>query len=202
MVAEGQAWSLAVGTSGRYLDIVTIHHADVRPDTTEPAIKSKITQINECLNTLTTGTNLGNPPWKVQKAERIPHISKREMRGRIGPMHHSVHCKEVARQFHEVVTPEYLRHTIHYTCVDLGLSASMVKLTGAPIGAGVGKELTDNMILENQDRLQNRWPGERPPTKISQYTKEGTGNIKLEVQTWEIAKILLSSGIVMKGKKC
>ena len=80
VVAEGQVWSLAVGTSGRYLDIVTIHHADVRPDATEPAIKSKITQINECLNKLTTGTNLGNPPWKVQKAERIPHISKREMR--------------------------------------------------------------------------------------------------------------------------
>ena len=106
-------------------------------------------------------------------------------------MHHSVHSKEVAMQFHEVVTPEYLRDTILYTCVDLGLSASVVKVTGAPIGAGVGKELTDNMILENQDRLQNRWLGERPPTRISQYTNEGTGHIQLEVQTWEIAKILL-----------
>ena len=38
VVAEGQAWSLAAGTSGRYLDIVTMHHADVPQDATERAI--------------------------------------------------------------------------------------------------------------------------------------------------------------------
>ena len=62
VVAEGQAWSLAGGTSGRYLDIVTMHHADIPQDATESAIKAKIAQINDCLKKLTTGSNLGNPP--------------------------------------------------------------------------------------------------------------------------------------------
>ena len=202
VVAEGQAWSLAAGTSGRYLDIVTMHHADVPHDATEPAIKSKIAQIHDCLKKLTTGSNLGNPPWKVLKAEPIPHISKREMRWRIGPVHHSIYSKEVARLFHEGVTPTCFGDTIHYTGVDLGLSAGVVKVIGVTIGAGVRKELTDNMILESQNRLPNRWLGERPPTRISQNTKEGTDNIKLEVESWEIAKMLVSSGIVIKGKKC
>ena len=96
VVAEGQAWSLAAGTSGRYLDIVTMHHADVPQDATEPGIKSKIAQVNYCQNKLTTGSNLGNPPWKVLKAEPNPHISKREMRWRIGPVHHSIYSKELA----------------------------------------------------------------------------------------------------------
>lgn len=78
----------------------------------------------------------------------------------------------------------------------------MVKVTQAQIGTGVGKELTDNMILENQDRLPNWWIGQRPPARISHKTKEATGNIKLEVEGREIAKMLLSSGIVIKGKKC
>ena len=71
MVEEGLAWSLAAGTSGRYLDIVTMHHADVPQDATEPVIKSKIAQINECLKKLPTASNLRNPPWKVLMAEPI-----------------------------------------------------------------------------------------------------------------------------------
>ena len=78
------------------------------------------------------------------------------MRWRIGPVHHSIYSKEVARQFHKEVTATCFGDTIHYTCVDLGLSAGVVKVIGAPIGAEVGKELTDNMILENQNRLPNR----------------------------------------------
>ena len=120
----------------------------------------------------------------------------------MGPVHHSIYSKEVARQFHEGVTPECFDNSIHYTCVDLGLSAGVVKVIGVLIGAGVGKKLTDNMILENQNRLPNRWLGEKPLVRISQNTKQGTGDIKLEVESWEIAKMLVSSGIVIKGKKC
>ena len=136
------------------------------------------------------------------KTEPIPHISKREMLWRIRPVHYSLYFNEVARQFHEGVTPECFGDSIHYTCVGLGLSAGVVKVIGAPISAGVGKELTDNMILENHNSLPNRWRGERPPARLSQNTKEGTGNIKLEVESLEIAKMLVSSGIVIKGKKC
>ena len=50
--------------------------------------------------------------------------------------------------------------------------------------------------------LPNCWLDDRPPARISQNTMEGTGNIKLEVESWEIAQILVSSGIVTKGKKC
>ena len=149
VVAAGQAWSLAAGTSGRSLDIVTMHHADVPQDATEPAIKSKIAQINDCLKKLTTGSNLGNSLWKVLKAEPIPHISKREMRRRIWPVHNSIYPKEEARQFHEGVIPECFGDSIHYTSLDLGHSAGMVKVVGAPISARVSKELTDNIILEN-----------------------------------------------------
>ena len=39
------------------------------------------------------------------------------------------------------------------------------------------------------------------PARISQNTKEGTGNINLEVESWEIVTMLVSNGIVIKGKK-
>ena len=127
-----------------------MHHADIFQAATEPSMKSNIAQINDCLKKLTTGSNLGNPPWKVLKAETFPHISKREMRWRIGYVHHSIYSKEGARQFHDRVTSECFGDSIHSTCVDLGLSAGVVKVRGAPISAGVGKELTVNMILETR----------------------------------------------------
>ena len=38
--------------------------------------------------------------------------------------------------------------------------------------------------------------------RISSNAKEGTGNIKLEVYSWSIAKKLVTDGIMIKGKKC
>ena len=75
------------------------------------------------------------------------------------------------------MTPEGIDDSNHYTFVDLGLLAGVVKVIGATMSAGVGKELTNNMISQNQNRLPNRWLGERPPARIRQNTKEGTGNI-------------------------
>ena len=56
--------------------------------------------------------------------------------------------------------------------------------------------------MENQSRLPIRWLGERPPVRISSNAKEGTGNIKLEVYSWSIAKKLVTDSILIKGKKC
>ena len=107
----------------------------------------------------------------------------------------------MAKCFHEIVVPTCFGNTVHYTCVDLGQSAGVVKVVGSPTEAGTGRELMECISLENQTRLPARWLGERTPTRISSNPKEGTGNIKLEVFSWSVAKKLVTDGIMIKGKK-
>ena len=100
------------------------------------------------------------------------------------------------------MVPTYFGNTVHYTCVDLGQLAGVVKVVGSPTGAGIGRELMECLSLENQTRLPIRWLGERPPVRIASNAKEETGNIKLEVYSWSIAKKLVTDGIMIKRKKC
>ena len=79
MAPQKQAWSILEGASGRYLDIVTMHHALVPKDPNSPEVQDRIRKINECLAKLTTGDTVLQTPWKVIKAETVPHINTNEM---------------------------------------------------------------------------------------------------------------------------
>ena len=50
-----------------------------------------------------------------------------------------------------------------------------------PVAAGLGEELMKILRDNNEGRFNGRWTGERPPIRVSQNTRTGTGNIKLEV---------------------
>ena len=70
---------MVVGNLARYVNIVTMRHADVPTDTNSLGVRQKIEQINECLKKMTTDHSSRFPPWKVLKAETVPQISPREM---------------------------------------------------------------------------------------------------------------------------
>ena len=100
-----QAWSIQGGASGRYLDIVTMHHVMVPKDPNSQEVQDRIIKINECLAKLTTGDSTTQTPWKVIQAETVPHINTNEMRWRIGPIKHNINSREVAKRFHKIVVP-------------------------------------------------------------------------------------------------
>ena len=125
------------------------------------------------------------------------------MRWIVGPVPHGVYSPEVAERFHKQVIPDTLgMDTVHYTCVDLGKKAGVVKVIGVLISAGVGMDLVTRMILDNQTPLPTRWRGERPAVGVSQNNREGTRNVKLEVASWAMAKKLVQEGIMVGKKKC
>ena len=137
------------------------------------------------------------------RIEPVSQISAREMRWIVGPVPHGVYSAEVAERFHKEVIPDtFGMDTVHYTCVDLGKKAGVVKVIGVPISTGVGMDLVTRMILDNQTHLPTRWRGERPAIGVSQNNREGTRNVKLEVASWDMAKKLVQEGIMIGKKKC
>ena len=108
----------------------------------------------------------------------------------------------MAERFHKEVIPTVFGDTVHWTCVDLGKKAGVVKVIGVPVTAGVGMDLVTRMILDNQNHLTGKWRGERPVIRISQNNRENTGNIKLEVAYWDVAKKLVMDGVMVGKKKC
>ena len=70
---------------------------------------------------------------------------------------------------------------IHYAVWDRGQAAGGVKVEGIPVSAGLGEDLMKVLRDNNEGRFNGRWTGERPPIRVSQNTRTGTGNIKLEV---------------------
>ena len=140
------------GNIGRYVNIVTMHHQDVPTDVNTPTAKWAVNKANECLKKTTTDTSQSHPHWQVMRIEPVPQISAREMRWIVGPVPHGVYSAEVAERFHREVIPDTFGiDTVHYTCVDLGKKAGVVKVIGVPISAGVGMDLVTRMILDPGD---------------------------------------------------
>ena len=132
----------------------------------------------------------------------VPQISPRETRWILGPIEDKIYAAEVAERFHKEVVPTVFGDTVHWTCIDLGKKAGMVKVIRVPVTPGVGMDLVSRMILYNQNHLTGRWRGERPAIRISQNNRENTGNIKLEVADWDVAKKLVMDGVMVGKKKC
>ena len=125
------------------------------------------------------------------------------MRWIVGPVPHVVYATEVADRFHKEVIPEtFGTDTAHYTYVDLGKKAGVVKVTGVPISAGVGIDLVTRMILDNQAHRLARGRGDRLAIGVSQNNREGTRNMKLGVASWDMAKKLVQEGVMVGKKKC
>ena len=78
----------------------------------------------------------------------------------------------------------------------------MVKIIGVPVTVGVGMDLVTRMILDNQNHLTGGWSGERPAIRICQNNRENTGNLKLEMADWDVAKKLVMDGVMVGKKKC
>ena len=89
---------------------------------------------------------------------------------------------------------------IHYAVWDRGQAAGVVKVEGIPVAAGLGEELMKVLRDNNEGRFNGRWTGERPPIRVSQNTRTGTGNIKLEVFSWEIAEEMVKKGLRIGDK--
>ena len=79
----------------------------------------------------------------------VPHISLREMRWILGPIEHNIYMAELVERFHKEVVPTMFGDTVHWTCVDLGKKAGVVKVIRVPVTAGVGMRLVTRMILDN-----------------------------------------------------
>ena len=133
-----------------------MHHTLVPKDSNSPEVEDSMRNINECLAKLTIGDTAAQIPWKVMKAETVPHSNTNEMRWHIGPIKHNVNSREVAKRFHEIVVPTCFSNAVHYICVDLGQTAGVVKIVGSPTQAGISRELMECMSLENQTRLPAR----------------------------------------------
>ena len=69
-----------------------------------------------------------------------------------------------------------------------------------PVSAGLGEELMKILRDNNEGRFNGRWTGERPPIRVSQNTRTGTGNIKLQLFSWEIAEELVKKGLRIGDK--
>ena len=182
------------------MDIATAFFADVPQNPKDPRIKAKMDKANEVLEKLTSGGGIDHPTFRVLKLEPIPQISLREMRWRIGPISNDVQASYVAKQMTEQVFPHVFTAVgggkgIHYAVWDRGQAAGVVKVEGIPVAAGLGEEVMKVLRDNNQGRFNGRWTGERPPIRVSQNMRTGTGNIKLEGFGWEIAEEMVKKGL-------
>ena len=182
------------------MDIVTAFFADVPQDPKDPRIKAKMDKANEVLEKLTYGGGINRPTFRVVKLEPIPQISLHEMRLRIGPISNEVQPSYVAKQMMEQVLPHVFTAVgggkgVHYAVWDRGQEAGVVKAEGIPVSVGLGEELMKVLRDNNEGRFNGRGTGERPPIPVSQNTRTGTGNIKLEVFSWEIVEEMVKKGL-------
>ena len=180
--------------------IATAFFADVPQDPKDPKIKAKMDKANEVLEQLTLRGGMNHPTFRVVKLEPIPQISLREMRWRIGPIFHEVQASYVAKQITKQVFPHVFTAVggskgIHYAVWDRGQAAGVVKVEGIPVAAGLGEELMKVLRDNNEGRFNGSWTGMRPPIRVSQNTRTGTANIKLEVFGWEIAEEMVKKGL-------
>ena len=102
--------------------------------------------------------------------------------------------------FPEVFTAVGGGKGIHYAVWDRGQAAGVVKVEGIPVSAGLREELMKILRDNNEGRFNGRWTGERPPIPVSQNTRTGTGNIKLQLFSWEIAEELVKKGLRIGDK--
>ena len=75
-----------------------------------------------------------------------------------------------------------------------------MKVEAIPVAAGLGEQLMKVLRDNNVGRFNGRWTGERPPIQVSQNTRTGTGNVKLEVFSWEIAEKMGKKGLRIGDK--
>ena len=66
---------------------------------------------------------------------------------------------------------------------------------GIPVAAGLGEQLMKVLRNNNEETFNGRWIGERSPIRVSQNTRTGMGNIKLEVFSWEIEEEMVKKGL-------
>ena len=148
---------------------------------------------------------MNHPTLKAVNLEPIPKISLRQMRWRIGPIAHEVQDSYVAKQITEQVFPEVFTAVggskgIRYAVWDRGQAAGVVKVEAILVAAGLGEDLMKVLRDNKEGRFNPRWTGERPPIRVSQNTRTGTGNIKLGVFSWEIAEEMIKKGLRIKDK--
>ena len=180
------------------MDIATAFFEDVPQDPKDPRMKAKMDKANEVLEKLISGGGVNHPTFKVVKLEPIPQSSLREMRWRIRPISNDVQANYVAKQMTEQVFPHVITAVgggkgVHYAVWDRGQAAGVVKVEAIPVAAGLGEELMKVLRDNNEGRFNGRWTGERPPIQVSLNTRTGTGNVKLEVFSWEIAEEMVNN---------
>ena len=111
----------------------------------------------------------------------------------------------MAKQITEQVFPEVFTAVgggkgFHNAVWDRGQAAGVVKAEGIPVSAGLGEELMKILRDNNEGRFNGRWTGETPSIRVSQNTRTGMGNIKLEVFSWEIAEEMVKKGLRIGDK--
>ena len=160
---------------------------------------------NEVLEKLTSRGGANHHNFRVVKMEPIPQILLYEMRWRIGPISHDVQASYVAKQMTEQVFSHVFTAVgggkgIHYVVWDRGQAAGVVKVEVIPVTARLGGKLIKVLRYNKEGRFNGSWTGERPFNQVSQNTRTGTGNIKLEVFSWEIAEEIVKKGLRIGDK--
>ena len=148
---------------------------------------------------------MNHPTIRVVKLEPMPQIPPSEMRWRIEPISHEMQASYMAKQMTEQVFPHVFTTVevgkgIHYAVWDRGQAAGVVKVEPIPVAAGLGEELIKALQDNNKGRFNGRWTGERPPIRVSQNTRTGMGNIKLEAFSWKIAEEMVKKDLRIGDK--